>query len=87
MNDVEIKVRQLIVKFGRHSKLPNAIELSDTLLQDLGFDSLGIIQLTTAIEKTFEVSISDEELLMQEEWARTVGSLVIFLEDRLNMQE
>ena len=47
-----------------------------SLIDDLGADSLDIVELTMAIEEEFGVSIEDEEL----EKVKTVGDILNYLE-------
>ena len=50
---------------------------ADTDLQeDLGADSLGVVDLLMSIEDEFEVEVPDEEI----ENIKTVGSLVSYIE-------
>ena len=51
---------------------------ADTLLEDdLGADSLDVVDLLMTIEDTFEVEIPDEEV----ENIKTVGALVEYIEN------
>ena len=49
----------------------------DTSFEDLGADSLDIVELSMALEEEFGVTIADEELPNM----KTVGDLVKYLED------
>ena len=49
----------------------------DTSFEDLGADSLDVVELTMALEEEFGVTIADEELPNM----KTVGDLVKYLED------
>ena len=49
---------------------------ADTDLQDLGADSLDVVDLLMSIEDEFEVEVPDEEI----ENIKTVGSLVSYIE-------
>lgn len=53
---------------------------ADPTLESLGFDSLDIVKLTTAMEGEFGVEFDDEELLEH----TTVGDIAGLLGDRLS---
>ncbi len=56
---------------------------TDPTLESLGFDSLAIVTLCTAMEGEFGVELDEEELW----WDQiTVGDIVEQLEDRLSAQ-
>ncbi|MEG1687385.1 MAG: acyl carrier protein [Angelakisella sp.] len=54
------------------------ITLSTDLVDDLGADSLDIVDLVMTLEDEFDLEISDEDI----EAVRTVGDIVKYLEDR-----
>lgn len=54
------------------------ISLSTDLVDDLGADSLDIVDLVMTLEDEFDLEISDEDI----ETVRTVGDIVKYLEDR-----
>jgi acyl carrier protein len=64
------EVRQIVVQFV--SMPAETIEESHGLTDDLGLDSLDIIEITMEVEETFDISVSDE----QQEDVRTVGDIV-----------
>jgi acyl carrier protein len=47
----------------------------------IGLDSIEVLQLVTAIEKEFDVTIDDDELLPEQ--FRSVGNLITFIEGKL----
>lgn len=47
-----------------------------TLIEDLGCDSLDLIEIAIATEDEFDIELTDEDV---EKW-RTVGDMVCFLE-------
>ena len=55
---------------------PELINENSALFEDLGADSLDIVEILMAVEDTFEVSIPDEE--MPE--FRTVSDIIAYLE-------
>ena len=64
------KIKEIIAdKYGLDV---NIIEDSSDIREDLGFDSLDIIELVMAIEKEFDISISDDVY----DKVRTFGDLV-----------
>ena len=54
------------------------VQLNYTFSEDLGADSLDLLELILAVEEEFEIEISDEEA----EKLNTVKDLVTFLESR-----
>lgn len=54
----------------------DSITLETTLADDLGADSLDVVDLLMSIEDEFEVEIPDEEV----ENIKTVGALVEYIE-------
>jgi acyl carrier protein len=56
----------------------NQLHESANFQDDLGIDSLDLIELRMEIEKQFGISIQDEEL----ENLRTVGSMISYLSDK-----
>lgn len=54
----------------------NSISTDTTLQDDLGADSLDVVDLLMSIEDEFEVEIPDEEV----ENIKTVGALVDYIE-------
>ena len=55
----------------------DTITMDTTFEDDLGADSLDIVELSMALEEEFGVTIADEELPNM----KTVGDLVKYLED------
>lgn len=54
------------------------ITMATDVVDDLGADSLDIVDLVMTLEDEFDLEIPDEDI----ESARTVGELVKYLEDR-----
>jgi acyl carrier protein len=74
MKEIEEKVRQ-VVSFELGSD-PEQITRKSRFVEDLGADSLDIIELVMAIEEEFQVRIYDETA---EGWT-TVGDVIEYLE-------
>lgn len=79
MNQTEDFVKRLIVKLLR-DRISFETLSTGSSLQELGLDSLAMIELVNEIEESFGISVSDEELLNQEEWMQNVGSIVMFID-------
>lgn len=54
------------------------ITLATELVDDLGADSLDLVDLVMTLEDEFDLEISDDDI----ESVRTVGDIVKYLEDR-----
>ena len=59
----------------------DSITAETTLADDLGADSLDVVDLLMSIEDEFEVEIPDEEV----ENIKTVGALVEYIESHANV--
>ena len=55
----------------------DAVTLDSVLLEDLGADSLDLVDLVMTFEDEFDMEISDEDL----ENSKTVGDVVRFIEE------
>jgi acyl carrier protein len=51
-----------------------------SLVDDLGLDSIGLLQVIGALELAFGLSIDDEALLDQADWGHNVATLIRFVE-------
>ena len=69
----EIISQQLDVDVGQ-------IKEESAFIEDLGADSLAIVELVLAFEEQFEIEIPDEDT----EKIRTVGDAVSYIESRTN---
>jgi len=58
---------------------PEAMKPEKTLFQDLGLDSLDIVELVMEFEKEFNIDIPDEDA----EKLRTVGDAVKYLDEKV----
>ncbi len=58
------------------------ITLSADVTGDLGADSLDIVQMASEFEKTFEIEISDEDIMS----VKTVADILEYLERRIGVK-
>ncbi len=73
-SDVETKVKEIVCEqlgVSEDEVAPNA-----SFIEDLGADSLDIVELVMALEEEYDLEISDEEA----EKIRTVGDVVAYIE-------
>ncbi len=78
MNDIEAKVKEIIVeKLGVDES-----EVTETasFTQDLGADSLDTVELIMELEKAFSISIPDDA----SDKIGTVGDAIKYIEEHLN---
>ena len=57
----------------------NEVKLESSFVDDLGADSLDIVELVMAIENEFEIEISDEDY----DKVSTVGDVVEYIRERV----
>jgi len=73
-SDVEAKVKEIVCEqlgVSDEEVAPNA-----SFIEDLGADSLDIVELVMALEEEYDLEISDEDA----EKIRTVGDVVGYIE-------
>jgi len=58
---------------------PSEMKSDANILEDLGADSLDVVELVMAIEETFDIEITDEEA----ELMRTVGDVENYVTNRV----
>ena len=72
-------LEKIIEIFASQLQIDSASVNADTLiLEDLGADSLDIIEILTEIEDTFDISIPDEDIPR----FKTVGDIAKYIEER-----
>ncbi len=68
------EVRDVVVE--QLSVAPDAVKLESKIIEDLGADSLDVVELVMALEEKFEVEIPDSEA----EKLKTIQDVVSFVE-------
>ena len=68
------EVRDVVVE--QLSVAPDAVKLESKIIDDLGADSLDVVELVMALEEKFEVEIPDSEA----EKLKTIQDVVTFVE-------
>ena len=69
------KVREILV--DQHDVDEDAVTMEVSIQNDLGADSLDIVDLVMSLEEEFDCEIPDEEI----ENIKTVGDIVKYIED------
>ena len=59
---------------------PDIITMDTNIADELGADSLDVVELLMSIEDEFDVEIPDEKI----ESLKTVGSVVDYIQDHMN---
>lgn len=59
-------------------KKPNQITLESRLVEDLGADSLDVVELIITFEDEFNISLPDEEVAKM----KTIGDVVKYIENQ-----
>ncbi len=72
MNNLE-KLRGIIAD---QLSIDEAVITEDTTLEDLGADSLALVELVMSVEEEFEIEIQDEDM----ENFKTVGDVLDYIE-------
>ncbi len=75
--DVFEKLRDIIV--DQLSVSPDQVKLEAKFQEDLGADSLDVVELVMRIEEEFDIEIPDEDA----EKIQTVGDAVRYIEEKL----
>lgn len=73
--DVIIKLKEIV---GGTIQLPAEVSDEMRLVEDLGADSLDLLDILMAVENTFQVKIPDSDLPR----LRTVGGAVAYLQEK-----
>lgn len=73
MSDIESQVKEIIVE--QLDVKPEDVSDNKSFTDDLGADSLAIVELVLALEEKFEVKIPDDEV----DKIKTVGDAVAYI--------
>jgi acyl carrier protein len=76
--DIESIVKEIIVE--QLDVKPEDVSEAKTFTEDLGADSLAIVELVLALEEKFEVKIPDDEV----DKIKTVGDAIAFIKQHAN---
>lgn len=77
MDDIFERMQKIIVEQLGVEK--DQVTLNSSFVDDLGADSLDIVELVMAMEEEFDMQIPDEEA----EKIRTVGDAVKFVQEKM----
>jgi acyl carrier protein len=77
---IEEKVKDIIVE--QLGVNPEQVTPTASFIEDLGADSLDIVELVMAFEEEFSVEVPDEDA----EKLQTVGDVIKYIEERANKQ-
>ncbi len=75
--DIEGQIRAKLALYLKRE--PETVHLEHSLRDDLGLDSIAIIELLYRIEEAFDLQIPDEHLPQ----LQTVGAVTAYVEERL----
>ena len=80
MSDVNIleKVKSIVV--DQLDASPDQVNPEAKFVEDLGADSLDVVEMIMALEQEFDISISDDEA----EKLQSVGDVVTYITDALD---
>lgn len=76
--DIETTVKEIIVE--QLDVKPEDVSEAKTFTEDLGADSLAIVELVLALEEKFDVKIPDDEV----DKIKTVGDAVAYIKQHAN---
>jgi acyl carrier protein len=78
---IEEKVKDIIVE--QLGVNPEQVTPTASFIEDLGADSLDIVELVMAFEEEFSVEVPDEDA----EKLQTVGDVIKYIEERAKQQQ
>ncbi len=70
------KVRKLLAE--QLNIAPEKVELKSRVIEDLGADSLDVVEMLMVLEDEFNITVSDEESLQ----LKTVGDIVKLIDSK-----
>jgi len=74
-----MEVNNQVIEILKEKLGVDEINSDDHLIEDIGADSLDIVELVMEIEKEFDISIKDDEI---DDNFTTVGHLVDFIQEK-----
>jgi len=75
--DIEVRIKEIICE--QLDVKPEDVSEGKSFTEDLGADSLAIVELVLALEEQFDVKIPDDEL----DKIKTVGDAVAYIKSRV----
>lgn len=75
------KVKKLLAE--QLNIAPDTITLKSRVVEDLGADSLDVVEMLMVLEDEFNVTVSDEESLTM----KTVGDIVALIDKKTNKEK
>lgn len=76
-----MEVNKQVVEIIKEKLIVSEVSSDDNLIEDLGADSLDIIELVMALESEFHIVIYDDEV---DKNFTTVGHLIDYIQDKVN---
>ena len=76
-----MEVNNKVIEILKDKLGVDEISSDDHLIEDIGADSLDIVELVMEIEKEFGISITDDEV---DPNFTTVGHLIDYIQDKVN---
>ena len=76
-----MEVNEQVVEIIKDKLIVNEVSSDDDLIEDLGADSLDIIELVMALESEFGIVIYDNEV---DKNFTTVGHLIDFIQEKVD---
>ncbi len=75
--DIEVRIKEIICE--QLDVKPEDVSEGKSFTEDLGADSLAIVELVLALEEQFDVKIPDDEV----DKIKTVGDAVAYIKSRV----
>jgi acyl carrier protein len=76
-----MEVNKKVTEIIKEKLIVNEVSSDDNLIEDLGADSLDIIEIVMALESEFHIVIYDEEV---DKNLTTVGHLIDFIQEKVD---
>ena len=76
-----MEVNKQVTEIIKEKLVVNEVSSDDNLIEDLGADSLDIIEIVMALESEFHIVIHDEEV---DKNLTTVGHLIDFIQGKVD---